>query len=286
MESFPGFVEVLRRELPSWQADGIVTPEGARVLAARYGLGGAAPAPRDRSAALAVASALAVTLALAASLLLSGIGDGVLLPIAALAAAFAAMPLAVRGDGLTPATAVRTLGRFLFYAAAYALSFVQLADLARFKTGLHSEGLLSAVPPFLLGAAALRSGWRRADVDPHTRGEAMLLVATVLAFAAGLSLDTGAGTALVATMALAFLAVGRIVRGLTSLCRASFLEGLCVAAVLVASRGFDVFPSWWVPSVIAVAVLLAAVIAAIAFERRRARAAAVPAAEAGPGIAA
>ena len=275
MESFPGFVEALRRELPSWKADGIVTPEGARALVARYRLDGAPPPTRDRSAALAVASALAVTLALAAALLLSGIRDGVLLPIAALAAAFAAMPLAVRGDALGPAAAVRTLGRLLFYGAAYALSFVQLADVARFRTGLSSEGLLAAVPPFLLGAAALRSGWRRADVDAHTRGEAMLLVATVLAFAAGLSLDTGAGTALVATMALAFLAVGRIVRGLTSLCRASFLEGVLVAAVLVASRGFDVFPSLWVGGVVAIAVVLAAAAAVVSFERRRAHAPAV-----------
>ena len=278
MESFPpGFVEALRKELPSWQADGLVTAEGARALAARYGFPGSLPAPaRDRTVPLAVASALAVALALAAALLLSGIADGVLLPMAALAAAFSALPLAVRGPALAPASAVRTLGRFLFYAAAFALSFVQLADIARFRTGLQSEGLLAAVPPFLIGAAALRAGWRRADVDAHTRGEAMLLVATVIAFAAGLSLDTGAGTALVATMAIAFLAVGRLVRGLSSLCRASFLEGVSVAAVLVVSRAFDVFPSRWIGIAVAAAVLVGAVVAVLSFERRRARA---PAAE-------
>jgi hypothetical protein len=69
--------------------------------------------------------------------------------------------------------------------------------------------------------------------------------------------------------------VGRIVRGLTSLCRASFLEGVLVAAVLVASRGFDVFPSLWVGGVVAIAVVLAAAAAVVSFERRRAHAPAV-----------
>jgi len=271
MERSPAFAEALRHELPSWETDGIVTADAARALAARYGLAPVGPA-RDRTGPLAIVAALAVTLTLAAALLLSGIGDGVLLPIAALAAVFASMPLAVRGDALDPAaSAVRNLGRLLFYAAAYALSFAQLADLARFRTGVSSEGLVAALPLFLVGVAAVWSGWRRTDVDAHTRGEAMLLVATVLAFAAGLSLDTGAGTALVATMALTFLAVGRIVRGLTSQCRASFLEGVGIATLLVASRGFDYFPSAWVASVVAVAGVVAAAWAVIGFERRRTR---------------
>ena len=41
------------------------------------------------------------------------------------------------------------------------------------------------------------------DVDAHARGEAMLLSATVVAFAAGLFLETGAGAAVVANLALA-----------------------------------------------------------------------------------
>jgi hypothetical protein len=276
MERSQGFAEALRRELPTWEKEGLVTAAAARVLAERYTLDSAAA--RGRSS-LAVFAAIALTLTLAAALLLSGVGDGVLLPLTGLAGVFASMPLVVRGDALSPAaSAVRTLGRFLFYACAYALSFVQLADTARFRTGISSEGVLAAVPPFLLGVAAVWSGWSRSDVDPHTRGEAMLLVATVLAFAAGLSLDTGAGTALVATMALAFLSVGRIVRGLTSLCRASFVEGVGIAALLVASRGFDVFPPRWLATVVAIAVVCAAIGAVIGFERRRAR---IPAADRG-----
>jgi hypothetical protein len=274
MEKTREFVDGLRRELPVWKAEGIVTEGAARALAARYDLdGGAAAVPRDRTAPFAAGAAVAVVLALAAALLLSGIGDGVLLPIAALAAAFTATPLVVHGSQLARAAqGVRTLGRILFYASAYALSFVPVADAARFHRALASEGLLAALPPFLLAAAAVTSGRKRTDVDAHARGEAMLLAATVVAFAAGLSLDTGNGTALVATMALAFLAVGRIVRGLAFLQRSPFLEGIAVAAVLVASRAFDVFPSRWLSIGIAAAVLVAAVASAVGFERRRARA--------------
>jgi hypothetical protein len=274
MERSREFIDGLRRELPIWKTEGIVSEGAARALVARYDLDeGATAAPRDRTAPFAAAAAIAVVLALAAALLLSGVGDGVLLPLASLAAAFAATPLVVRGTHLgVAAQGVRTLGRILFYAAAYTLSFTPVADVARFRTGLASEGLLAAVPPFLLAAVAVMTGGRRADVDPHARGEAMLLAATVVAFAAGLSLDTGSGTALVATMALAFLSVGRIVRGLAFLQRGPYLEGVAVATVLVASRAFDVFPSRWISIAIASAVLVAAGAAVVGFERRRARA--------------
>jgi hypothetical protein len=274
MERSREFVEGLRRELPVWRAEGILTDGAARALAARYDLDdGAAGEVHDRTAPFAAAAAIAVVLALAAALFIPGIGDGVLLPLTALAAAFAATPLMVHGSQLTRAAqGVRTLGRILFYASAYVLSFVPVADAARFRNPLASEGLLAALPPFLVAAAAVAIGRRRTDVDAHARGEAMLLAATVIAFAAGLSLDTGNGTALVATMSLAFLAVGRIVRGLAFLQRGPFLEGIAVATVLVASRAFDVFPSRWISIGGATAVLVAAGAAVIGFERRRARA--------------
>jgi hypothetical protein len=275
MERSREFAEGLRRELPAWEAEGIVTSGAARALAVRYDLepGAAPPAARDRTAPLAAAAGVAVALALAAALLASGTGDGVLLPITALAAAFAATPLVVRGSTLAPAAgALRVEGRVLFYLAAYALSFVSFAEATRFRSGLASEGLLAAMP-FLVGAiGAVVAGLRRADVDAHARGEAMLLVATAVAFAAGLSLDSGNGTALVATMSLAFLAVGRIVRGLSWLSRGPFLEGILVAAVLVASRAFDVFPSIWIAVGAGGACLAGAGVAVVAFERRRARA--------------
>lgn len=268
------FVDALRTELELWRREGIVSERAARLLAERYGLPVAPEpaAPHRRTGAFAGAAAIAVVLALAAALLVPGIGDGVLLPLTALAAAFAAAPLVVHGAELSRAAeGVRDLGRGLFYAFAYLLSFAPIADAARFQNGLFSEGLVAALPPLLVAAAAVASGHRRADVDPHARGEAMLLVATAVAFAAGLSLDTGNGTALVATMSLAFLAVGRIVRGLAFLARRPFVEGISVAAVVVASRAFDVFPSIWISLGIAVAVLVGAAFALAGFERRRAR---------------
>lgn len=274
MQTSREFVDALRRELPIWRAEGLVTPSAAERLAARYGLDDArSVAARDRTGPLAAAAGLGIALALAAALFASGTEDGLLLPLAALAAAFAAAPLATRGDALAPAAAaLRVEGRVLFYLAAYALSFVPIADALRFRAGLGSQGLVAALPPFLLAAGAVAAGMRRTDVDHHTRGEAMLLAATVVAFAAGLSLDTGNGTAIVATMSLAFLAVGRIVRGLSWLSRAPFLEGIGVATLLVMSRSFSVFPSERVAIGIGVVCLAGAIAAVIGFERRRARA--------------
>jgi hypothetical protein len=272
MERSREFREVLRRELPVWEGDGIVTPGAARALAARYDLDDAnAPAPaRDRTGPLAAAAGIGVAFTLAAALL--GLRDGVLLPLVALAAAFAAAPLVAQGAAFAPAaSALRAVGRVLFYVAAWALSFVAVADAVRFRVGLASPGLLAAIPAFALAAAAALMGLRRPDVEPHARGEAMLLVATVVAFAAGLSLDTGNGAAIVANLALAFLAVGRIVRGLSWLARGPFWEGLVVGAVLLASRVLDVASAPWL-RVAGVAVVAAAAAAAgLAFERRRAR---------------
>jgi hypothetical protein len=278
MERPREFVDGLRRELPRWEAEGIVSPTAARVLSARYDLGATAPAPpRDRTGPLAAAAGIAVALALAAALLASGVGDGVLLPLTALAAAFGATPLVVRGTALAPAAqALRVEGRMLFYLAAFALSFVRVAEATRFRTGLASEGLLASVPPLLGAVAAVAAGLRRNDVDAYVRGEAMLLAAVVVAFAAGLSLDTGEGTATVATMSLAFLSVGRIVRGLSWLSRGSFLEGIAVATVIASVRAFHMFPSSWVAVGVAVACLVGAAAAVFAFERRRARAPAPP----------
>lgn len=268
------FREGLRRELPTWQADGVVTPGAARALQVRYDLdASAAPAGRDRAGPLSFSAGLAVALALAGALLATGLGDGALLPLVALAAAFAAAPLAARGEGLLPAVAaLRVLGRGLFYVTAFSLSFAPVADAMRLRSGSTSPGLLAAVPVFLLAAAALAAGMRRADVDPHARGEALLLGATVIAFAAGLSLPTGEGAAIVANLALAFLAAGRIVRGVSWLARAPFFEGLFVAACLGGARLLDVARGPWTRAA-GGAVLAAFVFAAsLAFERRRSRA--------------
>jgi hypothetical protein len=274
MELSREFREGLRQELPVWESDGILTPGAARALFARYDLGGeytpAAAEAKDRTGPLAAAAGIGVACTLGAALL--GMRDGVLLPLVALAAAFAAAPLVARGAAFAPsATALRAVGRAVFYLSAWALSSVALADAVRFRGGPLSAGLLAAIPAFLLAAVGVLLGLRRTDVEAHARGEAMLLTATVVAFAAGLSLEGGSGTALVANMALLFLAVGRIVRGVSWLARAPFWEGLVVAAALVATRLFDLFGTAGLRAAGVVLVLAVALAAGLAFERRRAR---------------
>ena len=273
MERSREFREGLRHELPVWEADGILTRGAARALAARYDLGDEPPgAPghgSDRSGLLAAAAGVGVACTLAAALL--GVRDGVLLPLAALAAAFASAPLVARGAALAPpAAGLRAVGRGVFYLSAWALSFVAVAEVVRLR-GPTSPGLLAAVPPFVLAIVGIALGLRRTDVEAHARGEAMLLAATVVAFAAGLSLEGGRGTALVANMGLLFLAVGRIVRGLSWLARAPFWEGLVVAAVLVGSRAAELAPAPWLRLALGILVAVAALAVGLAFERRRAR---------------
>ena len=252
MERSREFVEGLRRELPVWQAEGIVTPGAARALAARYDLEPPAAAPRPASRTTAPARSPRRP----ASRWCSRSPSRSSPPASATACSSRSPRSPPRSRPLrsrcaappsgTPPARSASRGASSSTLAAYALSFVRVADAARFQTGLASEGLLAALPPFLLAGGAVAAGLRRTDVDAHTRGEAMLLVATVVAFAAGLSLDTGNGTALVATMALAFLAVGRIVRGISFGARGAFVEGIALAALIVASRAFDVFPSPWI----------------------------------------
>jgi hypothetical protein len=226
----------------------------------------------QRTGASAVAAGLAVAGALAAALSGMGLADGALLPMVALAAVLASAPLAFRLPALAQAAAaLRTLGRVLFYPAAWAFSFVPLADALRFRSAA-SPGLLASIPLLLLALVVLSRGLSRDDVDAHARGEAMLLAATVVAFGAGLGLDTGVGTALVANLALAFLAAGRIVRGLSWRERGPFLEGLLVAAAVGASRARDVARPGWPRAAAVAAVIVAAGLVWALFERRRARA--------------
>lgn len=279
MESSRAFREGLRTELPVWESDGILTPGAARALAARYDLDGEyAEAPayaKDRTGPLAAAAGVGVACTVGAAL--AGLRDGVLLPLVALAAAFAAAPLVARGPALQPAAnGLRAVGRAIFYVSAWALSFVPLADAVRLR-GALSPGLLAALPAFVLAAAGIALGLRRTDVEAHARGEAMLLTFTVVAFALGHGLEGGSGTALVANMGLLFLAVGRIVRGVSWLSRAPFWEGLAVAAVLVASRVTDLALPPWLRIAGVGLVLALAIAGGVAFERRRARAVPAPA---------
>lgn len=273
------FCEGLREELSTWLADGILTPGAARALASRYDLDspdGGPATPRDRTAVVAGVAAAGLALALALAIVHAPanlhLHDGWLLPLASLGAALAAAPLAIRGEALaSAAAALRGTGRWLFYLVAFALSFVPVAEALRLPS-VATPGFLAAVPTFLLALAAVLAGLRRSDVDAHARGEAMLLTMTVLAFTAGLFLETGKGAAVVANLALAFLAAGRIVRGLSWGSRGAFWEGLAVAAVLAGTRIIEVALPGWPRFTGAFLVGAGAIAAGLFFERRRARA--------------
>jgi hypothetical protein len=188
----------------------------------------------------------------------------------------------LRGAALAPiAAAIRGVGRAVFYGVAFLLSFVSVAEALRMQPGA-TPALTASLPCLLLALGAAALGLRRRDVEAHARGEAMLLTAAAVAFAAGLFLETGTGAAVVANLSLAFVAAGRLVRGVSWLARGPFYEGLVVAAVLAASRIASVPLEGWprAPGVFLAGI--AAVAAGVCFERRRSRAS-PPVAERGDG---
>ncbi len=226
---------------------------------------------RVRCRVLLTVAAIGVALTLASGLDALRADEAVLPMIAALGAALAAAALVVRDPARLPlGAAARLLGRLAFYAAAYLLSFHEVARHLRFDEGLTRELALAVVPLLAVAAAALAAGLRRDDVDPLARGEAMLLAATVLAIGAGLALEAGRGATVVANLALAFLAIGRIVRGLSWLARGPFWEGMAVAGVLVASRFLEIETRLWLKGAAFIACGVLVIVAGVAFERRRA----------------
>ncbi|HSD19592.1 MAG TPA: DUF2157 domain-containing protein [Anaeromyxobacter sp.] len=236
---------------------------GAAVLALAW---------RERSRALLALGAIGVALTLASALDALHADEAVLPMVAALGAALAAAALVVRDPTRLPlAAAARLVGRLAFYGAAYLLSFHDVASHLRFEQGLTREVALGVLPLLAAATAALAVGLRRDDVDPLARGEAMLLGATVIAIGAGLSLEAGRGAVVVANLALAFLAIGRIVRGLSWLARGPFWEGMAVAGVVVASRFLEIETRLWLKGAAFIACGVLVIAAGVAFERRRAR---------------
>lgn len=132
--------------------------------------------------------------------------------------------------------AARIAGRLLFLAVALALSFARVARAARIADPGSPSLLLAVVPLALVAGLLLAAGLRRANVDPLARGEAMLMVAALPAVYAGLSLEDGRGAVTVANLALAFLGLGRIVRGKASGRRAVLAEGIAIVALLTLAR--------------------------------------------------
>ncbi len=192
-------------------------------------------------------------------------------PPLAIAAALAAVPLAAPRGADRLAAAARVLGRLGFYAIAYAISFSDLARNLRFHGGMGPLFLVATLPAAALAALLLGRGLRREDVDPLARGEAMLIGAAVPGLLAGLSLRTGLGAAVLANMALVFLAFGRIVRGLSWLRRGPFWEGIALAALLVLARFFEIEELLWLKGAVFIGCGVGVLLAGAAFERRLAR---------------
>ncbi|HTN52044.1 MAG TPA: DUF2157 domain-containing protein [Anaeromyxobacter sp.] len=238
-----------------------------------------AVALRERSRALAVLAALG----LPAVLLAAVPGEaahgrypdflgGLLLVPAAVASALACAPLLARGEAAVRiAAAVRVVGRLGFALVAFLLSFSSLARELRLRGAVPPLLLAAALPALLAASGALLAGLRRPDVDPLARGEAFLLAATTVALALGHGLEGGVGTALVANLALAFLALGRIVRGLRYLERGPFWEGMAIAGLLVLARFLETEVVLWLKGAAFIACGAAVLSVGLAFERRRHR---------------
>ena len=136
--------------------------------------------------------------------------------------------------------AARVAGRVIFLAVALALSFASVARRAHVDAPGSPTLLLAVVPLALVAALLLGAGLRRANVDPLARGEAMLMVAALPALYAGLSLEDGRGAVTVANLAVAFLGLGRIVRGKASGRLPVLVEGVVIIALLTAARILEV----------------------------------------------
>ncbi len=235
-------------------------------VAACYGLVAAVLtlAWRHRSALLVVVAGLgaATTLTAAAD------SRSSILPALSVAAALAAGPLVARGDGVRLGAAARVSGRLAFYVVAFALSFADGARSHRLEGGMSPALLGATLPPAILAALFLARGLRRDDVDPLARGEALLIAFTIPAILAGLSLRDGFGAAIAANLSLAFLGLGRMVRGLSSLARAPFWEGIALATVVVVARFLEIETRLWLKGAAFIACGVAITAAGLAFERR------------------
>lgn len=229
---------------------------------------------RSRSLLLVTAGGLAASL-FAASIVRFSWAQAALAPLA-VGAALAALPLAARSeDEARLAGAGRVGGRLTFLFFTWVLSFSDMAREARIEHGGSRAFLLAVVPIALVAGALLVAGLKRERVDALARGEAMLLVVSLPALYAGLSIESGRGAVIVANLALAYLGLGRVVRGLSSLQRAPFWEGVLVLAVLIVSRFFEIEHLLWLKGAAFIACGAGITVAAMAFEKRLHRSAEV-----------
>lgn len=210
-------------------------PQAGIAVAYLAGLSLAALAIRQGSVLvlLVTAGGAGVTLACAVR------SDASFHPLLLTAALLMAYPLVAWGPAERVAPATHRGGRIAFGALALFASFPNVANALRLATPAPAVFFVAVAPLTVVLAWCLLRGLRRAEVDPLVRGESLLATATVPALLAGLSLETATGAIVVANLAVAFLALGRITRGRSRGDRASLVEGLVLAALLVLARLVD-----------------------------------------------
>jgi uncharacterized membrane protein len=274
LDSLPTLLLASFSALAVWNV-GYVQDHAIRGIVAAHAIAALflAVAWRERSRSLLLVTAGGVAAALFAGLFHEAYA---LVAPLAVGAALAALPLGARtGEEARLAGAGRVGGRLTFLFFAWLLSFGDMAREARLEHGGPRAFLMAVLPAALLAAVLLLSGLRREKVDALARGEAMLMVVSLPALYAGLSLESGRGAVIVANLALAYLGLGRIVRGLSSLQRGPFWEGVLVVAVLIVSRFFEIEHLLWLKGATFIACGAGITFAAMAFEKRLRKAAEV-----------
>jgi uncharacterized membrane protein len=274
LDSLPTLLLASFTALAVWNV-GYVQDHALRGIVAAWALAAlfVAVTWRQRSRSLLLVTAGGLAAALFAGLLDEAFA--LVAPIA-VGAALAALPLGARAvEEARLAGAGRVGGRLTFLLFTWILSFADMAKEARFEHGVPRAFLMAVLPAALVAALLLVTGLRRDKVDPLARGEAMLMVITLPALLAGLSLESGRGAVIVANLALAYLGLGRIVRGLSALQRAPFWEGVLVVAVLIVSRFFEIEHLLWLKGAAFIACGAGITFAAMAFERKLRRGAEV-----------
>ena len=202
-------------------------------------------------------------------------GDAWALPPLLLGVALLALPLlgAERDAPLTGALA--SAGRLGFEVVAYALSFASIArelrleSLQRYRHIWRGAGIEALVPPLFLAVPLLALGLlRRRGGTRALASEAAAGLAAV-AILAGAIVPSPQLVAWAANLALAALAVLRLVEGLSTLRRAPFWEGLAVGALLLISRFLEIEHLLWLKGLGFIGCGVLVTWGAVRFERAR-----------------
>ncbi len=189
----------------------------------------------------------------------------------ALVAAAAALGLQRRGaEPHRLAGVAGGLGRIAFYVPTYALSFHGMVRELHGSTAHWPRSWLTCVlPPALAAAALLAAGLPR-----RAEGPAKVVAGVTAAFAILLTLalqvvQDATSLVVLANVAVLGIAAARMALGLRERLRGPFWEGLAVAAVVAASRFFEIESMLWLKGAGFIGCGVAVLLAGMAFERRR-----------------